>query len=127
RFSPPEVDEYVGQAFLLGRVLLNLTTNGLKFTNEGYVHVSAQPAGHGRLQSSVRDTGRGIDAKTADSLFEPFKKASSGSLFFSGSGLGLAIARRMLRSMDAELHYESRPGWGTMFFFELHMPHLKGL
>ena len=123
RFSLPEGDRFTGQSLLLGRVLLNLTTNALKFTEKGYVEVSARSVARWRLEFSVRDTGRGIAEERQATLFEPFKRSGDSRRFvFSGSGLGLTIARRMLRSMGSDLQYETRPKWGTRFFFELHMP-----
>jgi signal transduction histidine kinase len=122
RFSAPDGDRYIGRSLLLGRVLLNLVVNALKFTEDGYVEVDATPVGRSRLRFSVRDTGRGMDKEKQEALFEPFKKSDNQrGYFFSGSGLGLTIVRQTLESMDSELHCESRPGWGTRFHFELNM------
>jgi signal transduction histidine kinase len=41
---------------------------------------------------------------------------------FSGTGLGLAISRKLVAAMGATLEVESRPGWGTRFYFELELP-----
>jgi signal transduction histidine kinase len=43
-------------------------------------------------------------------------------VFFSGTGLGLAICRKLVRAMGAELQLETRPQWGTRFYFELCLP-----
>lgn len=118
-----EPDRFVGRPLALGRVLLNLATNGLKFTDHGYVELSAHRVGRDEIELSVRDTGRGVDPHSLDALFEPFRKARDrpGS-FFSGSGLGLTIVRRLVRALGSDLELETEQGWGTRFFFRLRLP-----
>ena len=66
---------------------------------------------------------RGMDTHAQRSLYEPFRKASRRKgYFFSGSGLGLSIAKRLVQAMGSELSLETREGWGTRFYFELHLP-----
>jgi signal transduction histidine kinase len=124
RLLPPAgVDQRIGQPVALGRVLLNLTTNALKFTDEGYVELSAVELGSDRLELSVRDTGPGVNPDAIPNLFQPFRRARARSgVFFSGTGLGLAICRKLVRAMGAELQLETRPQWGTRFYFELCLP-----
>lgn len=111
----------------LTRALLNLTTNGLKFTEEGQVAVSAVETGADRIEFTVSDTGRGIPLDRLEDLFRPFHKSSYRSgHFFSGSGLGLSIARRLIAAMDGELRVESELGAGTRFSFELRLPAARG-
>ena len=99
-----------------------MTTNAIKFTEEGLVEVSAKTKDRDLVEFSVRDTGRAISEDAQETLFEPFKKARDRrGYFFSGSGLGLSIARRYLRAMGTDLYFETRPGWGTRFHFELQL------
>jgi len=120
RLAPPLHERVAGHRMALFRVLLNLTTNAIKFTEEGFVEVSARTLDRDLVEFSVRDTGRAIAEDAKKTLFEPFKKARDRrDYFFSGSGLGLSIARRYLRSLGSELHYETKPGWGTRFHFEV--------
>jgi signal transduction histidine kinase len=122
RLEPPLHEGVIGHRLALFRVLLNLTTNAIKFTEEGFVEVAAKTMDRDRVEFSVRDTGRAIAPEAQETLFEPFKKAKDRrGYFFSGSGLGLSIARRYLRSMSSDLKYETKPGWGTRFHFELHL------
>jgi hypothetical protein len=123
RTSVPDPDRAWGRPRALGRVLLNLMTNGLKFTEQGWVEMSAVRVERELVEIAVRDTGRGIDPDNQRTMYEPFRKARDrpGS-FFSGSGLGLAIVRRLVRAMDSELHLETRPDWGTRFHFRLRLP-----
>jgi signal transduction histidine kinase len=122
RMRPPLHEKVTGYRMALFRVLLNLTTNAIKFTEEGFVEVSAKTLDRDLVEFSVRDTGRAISEEAQETLFEPFKKARDRrGYFFSGSGLGLSIARRYLRAMGSELSFETRPGWGTRFHFELQL------
>jgi signal transduction histidine kinase len=119
----PDFDLRLGNAVSLGRVLLNLTTNAIKFTESGYVEIVAQEHGPHRVEFSVRDTGRGMDAETMDRLYEPFHRSQSRTGFhFSDTGLGLTICCRLVQLMGGKLEVETRAGWGSRFFFEIDMP-----
>lgn len=116
-------DHRMGYPGPLGRVLLNLTTNAVKFTETGVIKVHAKPVGRSEVEISVQDSGRGIAEEHRDRLFEPFQKSEGRSgYFFATSGLGLSIVRRLVTDMDSELQIESEVGKGTRFFFELHAP-----
>jgi signal transduction histidine kinase len=118
-FRLPNDDRAEGHPNLLGRVLLNLTTNALKFTESGKVTVSAVRLDRSRIEFSVQDTGRGIPPKEQDRVLHPFRKSSGRKgHFFSGSGLGLSIVQRLLVSIGSELRFETEAGVGTRFWFE---------
>jgi signal transduction histidine kinase len=119
-----DVSEWrLGYALALSRVLLNLTTNALKFTEEGYVEIAVRPAGPRDIECSVRDTGKGIDPVSLETLYEPFRRmAGRQCCCFSGTGLGLVICRRLVQAMGSELQLETRQGWGTRFYFRLQLP-----
>jgi signal transduction histidine kinase len=123
RLSTPEADFRIGHPVALSRVLLNLTTNALKFTAEGFVEVFARQTGARRVEFSVRDTGRGIPPQSMATLFEPFRRRQKpGEYAFSGSGLGLSICRKLVEAMGSTLQVETEQGAGTRFFFELDLP-----
>ena len=123
RLQPPESDFRVGHPVALSRVLLNLTTNSLKFTDEGYVEVVARQTTRTGIEFSVRDTGRGIPENAMRTLFEPFRRRQKeGEYRFSGAGLGLSICRKLVETMGSELRVETAPNAGTRFFFELDLP-----
>ncbi|MES2124525.1 MAG: HAMP domain-containing sensor histidine kinase [Gemmatimonadota bacterium] len=123
RFEGPHHDRRIGHPGALNRVLLNLTTNALKFTGEGFVEVQLIDGPDGRLDCSVRDTGRGIPEAAMDSLFEPFRRRQQpGDYAFSGSGLGLSICRKLVEAMGAELLVSTVQGEGTRFAFQLPLP-----
>ena len=123
RLLPPQVDQRLGHPVALSRVLLNLTTNALKFTTVGHVELSAQELGPTRVQFAVRDSGRGIDPAIVNSLYQPLRNGAGRSEHaFSQTGLGLSMCRALVEAMGSELNVETRRGWGTRFYFELTLP-----
>jgi signal transduction histidine kinase len=123
RLVHPVPERRTGYARALSRVVLNLATNAVKYTDHGFVEVGARAVSRTRLEFSVRDTGPGLDAGAVRALYEPFRKAASGvRQHFSSAGLGLAICRKLVRAMDAELEVETRPDWGTRFSFAVDVP-----
>lgn len=120
---PPAEDLRTGFPLALSRVLLNLTTNALKFTDHGFVEIAVRSISPNRLEFSVRDTGRGYSPEALETLYEPFRQTRPGKHFgFSGSGLGLAISRKLVRALGSTLEVETRPKWGTRFYFEIDLP-----
>jgi signal transduction histidine kinase len=123
RVTAPEADFRIGHPVALSRVLLNLTTNALKFTAEGFVEVNAVPRTARCLEFSVRDTGRGIPPQSMATLFEPFRRRQKpGEYTFSGSGLGLSICRKLVEAMGSVMQVETSAGHGTRFYFVLDLP-----
>lgn len=121
--APPGNDERVGHRPALNRVLLNLATNALKFTDEGYVEIAATPSVGRRLPFSVRDTGPGFAPTELETYLDPFRKSRTGNGYrLSRTGLGLTTCERLLESMGSKLKVETRHGWGTRFHFELDLP-----
>src|SRR5947209_13520859 len=119
----PVPERRIGHARAVGRVLLNLATNAVKFTEAGFVEIAARPVGATRLEFAVRDSGEGIDAAVLPTLYQPFRKPSGGQrYYFSSAGLGLAICRKLVHAMGSKLRIETRPHWGTRFSFELELP-----
>ena len=113
----PVPERRIGHARALGRVLLNLATNAVKFTDAGFVEIAARPLGATRLEFSVRDSGEGIAAAEMRTLYAPFRKASTGPRFYFSSP-----RPELVRAMGSELRVETRPHWGTRFSFELELP-----
>ena len=121
--TPENDDVRQGDVEALRRVLLNLTTNAVKFTAEGFVELSADHQGPLEVQFSVRDTGPGIRDGAQRDLYRTFRPFQGRSGYhFSGTGLGLTIARKLVRSMEGELHYETQKNLGTRFYFTIPLP-----
>ncbi|MGB3200728.1 MAG: ATP-binding protein [Nodosilinea sp.] len=113
----------------LRQVLINLISNGIKFTEAGAVtlRVQAKPRpGEGDessydLDFEVSDTGVGIAADELDHLFDPFVQTRSGQRSQEGTGLGLPISRQFVELMGGHLTAESTLGIGSCFRFTIPM------
>ncbi|MBK8254045.1 MAG: response regulator [Polyangiaceae bacterium] len=105
------------------QVIVNLVSNGVKFTERGSVVVklSAAPTevdGQTLLTVSVSDTGIGVAPEEMRKLFQPFRKVdSSTTRRFGGTGLGLAISRCIAELMGGSLSVESEVDRGSVFCF----------
>jgi CheY-like chemotaxis protein/HPt (histidine-containing phosphotransfer) domain-containing protein len=100
-------------------VLVNLTGNALKFTNQGSVRVRARtlaapgaPRVPRALEIRVTDTGPGITEEGVGRLFQPFSQVHRSS---GGTGLGLQIARSLARLLGGDVTVESHVGVGSTF------------
>ncbi len=123
KWSSNGSDSRSGQPGALSRVLLNLATNALKYTDDGHVEITAKQLTRTRMEFSVSDTGRGLPAEALPSLFESFThRYKPGEYTFSSSGLGLTICRKLVSAMGGELEVESSAEKGTRFHFVLELP-----
>ena len=116
---PPVI---LGDSVRLRQVLLNLTDNAAKFTEEGEVHLFAKvvtklPYGI-IIRFAVKDSGIGMTEEQVNKLFQPFQQADlSTTRKFGGTGLGLAICKKIVEMMDGELTVTSEDGVGSEFSF----------
>jgi signal transduction histidine kinase len=100
----------------LGRILSNLISNAIKFTETGGVTVSADRSPDGAVLIQVRDTGIGVAADQRDHIFEEFAQLdNTNGDRDKGWGLGLAICRRLATAMGGAIGVESAPGQGSVF------------
>ena len=128
KFTPPQSDFRMGHPAALNRVLLNLTTNALKFTTDGSVEVTATQKGRAKIEFSVQDTGRGIPPQVMTTLFDAFRRrVKPGEYFFSSAGLGLSICRKLIEAMGGTLRVETALEQGTRFSFEIDLPQASAL
>jgi signal transduction histidine kinase len=119
----PEADLRIGYQAALNRVLLNLATNAIKFTNAGSVDVTCKQIDRSRVEFSVKDTGRGIPPHVISNLFEAFRQRQiTGDYAFSSAGLGLSICKKLITAMGGELGVETELEKGTRFHFVLELP-----
>lgn len=109
-----------GDPVRLSQILLNLGTNGIKFTDRGSVRIEASISTGGSLLLQVSDTGMGISPQDQAKLFTPFTQASASTArTHGGTGLGLAICRLLVECMNGQISLASSPGVGTTFSVEL--------
>ncbi len=100
---------------MIRRILVNLGANAIKFTDAGYVEISAIPEGD-HVNFAVRDTGIGIAASDVPRLFRPFTQLDSGvTRRFGGTGLGLYISQRLALLLGGALSVDSVVGEGSVF------------
>jgi light-regulated signal transduction histidine kinase (bacteriophytochrome)/CheY-like chemotaxis protein len=106
------------------QVLLNLTSNAIKFTERGTVRVVAShrmlEAGVAEIRIEVIDSGIGISPEARQRLFNPFTQAdTSVSRKYGGTGLGLAISRQLCEMLGGSIGVESSPDRGSTFWFKV--------
>ncbi|HEX5046312.1 MAG TPA: ATP-binding protein [Gammaproteobacteria bacterium] len=99
---------------LLRRLIGNLLSNAIRYTNEGHVRLSCTAAGD-TLYVEVRDTGIGIAPDQLERVFEEFYQVDRGTQRPEGLGLGLSIVRRLAALLQCAVTVESEPGRGTTF------------
>jgi len=112
----------VGDEIRLKQVLINLTSNAMKFTEQGEVivrvRVKVTRDSEVELEFSVEDTGIGIHADQIPILFDSFAQAdASTTRNYGGTGLGLAICKKLVQMMRGEIEVASTPGQGSSFNF----------
>jgi signal transduction histidine kinase len=117
----PKVDSRVGYPAAVNRVLMNLTTNALRYTETGSVSVGCSELADDVVEFWVEDTGRGIPENVLAMLYDGFRPGSVG-LRFSSAGLGLAICRSLLEAMGTALRVQTAMERGTRFSFQIKLP-----
>ncbi len=103
---------------LLERILINLVSNAIRYTDHGTVLVAARVCGADRehLRIDVRDSGSGIDPAAQEAIFQEFVQLANPERDRSkGLGLGLSIVRRLVVLLDHRLILRSAPGRGSTF------------
>jgi signal transduction histidine kinase len=116
----PAVDGRVGYPSAINRVLLNLTTNALRYTDSGSVSIGCTEMDEHCVEFWIQDTGRGIPESVLAMLFDGFRPGSVG-IRFSSAGLGLAISRTLLEAMASSLKVDTSES-GTRFSFRIRLP-----
>jgi two-component system aerobic respiration control sensor histidine kinase ArcB len=116
-----EVPTYImGDKLRLQRILINLISNAIKFTEQGYIILSVQLVKKQDekiiIKFTVEDTGIGIPEDKHHLVFEQFNRITPAySGIYPGKGLGLRLVKLSLAEMGGEIHLDSKLGKGTIF------------
>ncbi len=103
----------------LMQVLVNLLGNAIKFTHQGHVHLRVRAHDNG-VRFLVEDTGIGIAREQRAHIFERFSQANASiQNRYGGNGLGLSISQRLVQLLGGEIGFDSEPGGGAVFWFDL--------
>jgi signal transduction histidine kinase len=108
-----------GDSGRIRQILVNLISNGIKFTREGGVHVNVTKDPHGidALQFDVTDTGIGVPPEKQKTIFDPFVQGdASVRRKAGGTGLGLTISGRLVAMMHGRIWLESSDRGSTVHF-----------
>ncbi|WP_237741231.1 hybrid sensor histidine kinase/response regulator [Geminocystis herdmanii] len=107
----------------LRQILLNLISNGIKFTEEGGICLQISNIEEDEnnliLLFIVRDTGKGIQVEELDTLFEPFTQTKTGKEVNEGTGLGLSITKKFVNLMGGKVDVFSEENQGSVFSFTI--------
>jgi signal transduction histidine kinase len=119
----PDNDARVGHQSAIQQALLNLTSNGLRYTDAGSVAMGASEISAEHVEFWVEDTGPGIPDEVLERLCYGFPPEGV-KLRFSSAGLGLAIVRTLVEAMGSTLQVDSDSD-GTRFSFVLALPIIR--
>lgn len=118
RFRPCDITLY-SDPLLIERILINLISNAIRYTDDGGVLIACRRRGR-MMRISVIDTGRGIPADQQESVFHEFVQLHNAARDRSrGLGLGLAIVARLGRLLEHRVDLRSRPGHGSSFSIDV--------
>lgn len=115
--APPYIEADAGR---VRQVLHNVLSNGIKFTERGFVRLSVKPGENGMIRFLVQDTGIGIPDDALPRLFEAFGSTdASNSRGHGGAGVGLAVSRKVLDRLGGTITVRSEQGIGSLFTITL--------
>jgi signal transduction histidine kinase/ligand-binding sensor domain-containing protein/class 3 adenylate cyclase/CheY-like chemotaxis protein len=103
----------------LRQILYNLLGNAIKYTEQGYVEITARVVDQ-FIEVCVKDSGVGIPADKQQIIFQPFEQLDNlSSNLKSGTGLGLAVTQQLVELHGGTIWLKSKPGSGSSFYFTL--------
>jgi len=117
--TPTDLHALVDPA-LLERIVTNLVSNAINYTDQGYVEIKTAVIATGEIELSVIDTGRGIPASEHENIFSEYHQLENPERNRQkGLGLGLAIVHRLCALMSVPIKVTSSPGQGSCFTITL--------
>src|SRR5262249_49292465 len=119
----PQLGQIQADERKVRQVVLNLLSNGIKFTPEGgRIEVGAAPK-DGFVEVSVSDTGIGIAPEDQEKVFEEFRQVGTAAKKIEGTGLGLNLGRKFVELHGGRIWVKSEVGVGSTFTFTLPVRH----
>lgn len=110
----------VGDPFRLKQILSNIIGNAYKFTEEGFIKISAYISDENFFTITIEDTGIGIEKSNQKLVFEEFAQANENiEKKYGGTGLGLSICQKIISILGGNLQLESTFGKGSTFEIQL--------
>ncbi len=132
QYAPDLPGYFIGDSGRIRQILLNLMSNAVKFTEQGYVILDIH--GHDMtdervaVHMRVEDSGIGIAKTDLNTIFDRFTQTHTGARRkYGGTGLGLAICRQLAALMGSEINVKSTVGKGSVFDFTLTLPRVESL
>tara|TARA_B100001063_G_scaffold7522_1_gene5793 strand:- start:46 stop:2232 length:2187 start_codon:yes stop_codon:yes gene_type:complete len=117
---------WLGDLVRVKQILLNLTSNAVKFTEKGSVIINVSSEVFGEKEAiflEVVDSGIGMSKEVTDHIFERFSQAdSSTTRKYGGTGLGMPITVSLVKMMGGEIDIQSKQGLGTTVTIKLPLP-----
>lgn len=119
-----KIPEYlIGDKLRLSQILVNLTSNALKFTKNGEIKLVATLEKKDRnlhfVKFKITDNGVGIASENQHKIFEKFVQIDRKEGDYQGTGLGLSIVKKLLELLGSEIHLESKENFGTTITFTI--------
>ena len=120
QISPEFTENIIIDPHRVQQIIANLVTNGIKFTQEGQIHVQFYKPTEQTWAIEVADTGIGIPIAAQSYIFDPFRQADgSATRLHGGFGLGLSLVKEVVQAMDGNISLTSKVGEGSTFTVEL--------
>ncbi|KAA9002499.1 two-component sensor histidine kinase BarA [Affinibrenneria salicis] len=124
--QPDIPEQYIGDPMRLQQIITNLLGNAIKFTEKGNIDIRLEKRRQDHhqveLALQIQDSGIGITGQQQSQLFQAFRQADASiSRRHGGTGLGLVITQRLVREMGGDIRFDSQPGKGTTFWFNLRL------
>jgi two-component system sensor histidine kinase BarA len=122
RVNPQLPDALIGDAMRIKQVLINLTSNAMKFTDKGAVDIDVDSErienNVAILKVTIKDTGIGMSNEQQKTIFDAFGQADkSVTRLYGGTGLGLVISQRLVNEMNGNMGFSTEQGRGSTFWF----------
>ena len=118
----PSIEEntfIVSDQLKIKQILINLISNGIKYTLEGSVSFKVR-VGRNLVVFDIIDTGVGIPEDKREEVFKPFVRIETYNQFAEGSGYGMSVVKGLVDLLGGEIHIDSEVGKGT--HFEVRIP-----